>query len=96
MRKEELLRWCVQQSETSPRLPSPADAARSLKLRNVADLRREYERALAEGGSQKQQQQQQHPQEQEQQQQKKQYEHPADDEGWSGVGWTRNVNEHEE
>lgn len=98
--KEELLRWCVQQSETSTRLPSPADAAHSLKFRNVAYLRREYEKALAEGGPQQQQaHQQQHQLQRRRQQQPKrqeQTEHPDDEEGWSGVGWTRNENEREE
>lgn len=46
------MKWCMYQSEKNrKRIPSPADALGSLKLRDVEDLRREFDKAVAAGGA---------------------------------------------
>lgn len=77
--RDDLVLWCQRQSAESKRIPAPADAVGNLKLRDVADLQREFEKAVAAGGSGGAQQDDAAP--------------AAD--RWSGVGWTRNENEHD-
>ncbi len=84
MRKEDIVKWCVKESEKGKRAPAPADNVGSLKLRGVVDLKAAYDRAVSEatkatpatGDGEGE-------------------EVGEDEDSWSGVGWTRNANESE-
>lgn len=82
VRKENIVAWCVRESEKGKRAPAPADNVGCLKLRGVVDLKAAYDSAVSEataaaaalsaagdGGDREE-------------------EIPR-----SGVGWTRNANE---
>lgn len=84
VRKEDILKWCVKESDRGKRAPAPADNVGSLKLRGMVDLKAAYDRAVSEatkatavaGEGEGE-------------------EAREDDDSWSGVGWTRNANESE-
>lgn len=47
VRKEDILAWCMQESEKGKRAPAPADNVASLKLRGVGDLKAAYDKAVS-------------------------------------------------
>eukprot|EP00752_Nemacystus_decipiens_P007447 g6656.t1 len=82
VRKEDILAWCMQESEKGKRAPAPADSAGSLKLRGVVDLKAAYDKAVSEAAS-------------EAASEPTWEEAGEEDDSWSEVGWTRNANESE-
>lgn len=51
VRKEDLEAWCIKQAQVGrKRIPAPADALGSLKLRGVKELQEEFDKVAAEGG----------------------------------------------
>lgn len=51
VRQEDILAWCMQESEKGKRAPAPADNVGSLKLRGVVDLKAAYDKAVSEATS---------------------------------------------
>ncbi|CAM9902019.1 unnamed protein product [Scytosiphon promiscuus] len=82
VRKEDILAWCMEESQKGKRAPAPADSVGSLKLRGVLDLKLAYDEAVSEvaataaGAA-------------------AEVASGAGGEAtpWSGVGWSRNANE---